>query len=245
MLTVIGHRGMGSNPNRDANDYPENTLSSFEAAIACGVDGIEFDVQVVFDRGIKDGPNSRVIVMHDDSVDRTTNGKGLVREIDFADIRKLDAGKGQIVPMLEEVLNLVDRRAVCNIEMKGVGIAEPVARIMQRYISEKGWRNNDFLISSFSVSELKAFRDLMPSAMLGLLINDDEGWLENCRKIGAYSVNPNKKVVNADFVKKAHENGLKVFAWTVNSIVGINKMKILGIDGIFTDFSEEAMSRIS
>ena len=243
-MLIFGHRGMGLNPERNADDYPENTLSSFEAAIACGVDGIEFDVQVVFEN-IKDRPIPRVIVMHDDSVDRTTNGKGLVREIDFADIRKLDAGKGQIIPTLEEVLDLVDRRAVCNIEMKGVGIAEPVAQIMQRYISEKGWRNNDFLISSFNVSELKAFRDLMPNAILGLLINEDEGWLENCRKIGAYSVNPDKKVVNADFVKKAHENCLKVFVWTVNCIVGINKMKILGVDGIFTDFPEEAMSRIS
>lgn len=244
-MLIFGHRGMGKNPERNADDYPENTLSSLDAAVGHGVYGIEFDVQVVFERGIKDGPAPRVIVMHDDSVDRTTNGKGLVREIDYADIRKLDAGKGQIVPMLEDVLDLVNGRAVCNIEMKGVGIAGPVARIMQRYISEKGWRNNDFLISSFGISELKAFRDLMPNAMLGLLINDDNGWLENCRKIGAYSVNPNKQIVNADFVKKAHDNCLKVFVWTVNSIAGIRRMKIIEADGIFTDFPEEAMSRIS
>ena len=235
---------MGANPTRSANHYAENTLSSFRAAIECGVYGIEFDAWTVFEKGDKEG-SPRVIVMHDEWVNRTTNGQGSVRELDYARIRRLDAGKGQIVPTLEEVLDLADRRAVCNVEMKGTGIAGPVAGIMQRYISEKGWKHDDFLVSSFSMTELRELRKLMPEARLGLLINEDAGWLENCKEIEAYSVNPEKKIVSAAFLKKAHDNDLKAFVWTVNSFGGIKRIKDMEVDGFFTDFPEEAISRIS
>ncbi len=120
-MLKIGHRG--------AMGYaPENTLGSFAKALELGVDGIELDVHVC--------KSGEVVVIHDERVDRTTNGKGQVKEMTLKELKELDAGKGERIPTLEEVLDFVDRRAFIDIELKAEGIGNSVADIVRKYIQE-------------------------------------------------------------------------------------------------------------
>ena len=113
----IGHRG--------AMGYePENTLRSFKKALALKVDMIEFDVYVC--------KTGEVVVIHDDKVDRTTNGKGYVVQKTLQELTSLDAGKGEKIPLLEEALDCINKKVQVNIELKGEGTAEPVYKIIQK-----------------------------------------------------------------------------------------------------------------
>jgi len=120
----IGHRG--------AKGYePENTLLSFSKALQLNVDMIELDVHVC-----KIGD---VVVIHDETVEGTTNGTGRVADMTLDDLRKLNADKGQRIPTLQEVLDLVDRRAKVNIELKEEGSVRPVFELLEKYVTERGW----------------------------------------------------------------------------------------------------------
>lgn len=224
MFLVIGHRG--------ACGYePENTLLSFSKALELGVDMIELDVYT-----LKDG---HTVVIHDDKVDRTTDGKGYVLDKSFDEIRSLDAGKGERTPTLEEVLDLTDRKAKVNIELKGVGTAEPVSSMIGRYIEEKDWKEDDFLVSSFNHHELRNFKKLRPEIRIGALtVGIPLDYAKFGAELGAYSVNPCIEFVDRNFVDDAHEKGMKVFVWTVNDPDDMERMRDLGVDGIFTNFPD-------
>jgi glycerophosphoryl diester phosphodiesterase len=115
-MKIIGHRG--------AFGYePENTLRSIRRALELGVDMVEIDVFVL--------PSGEIILMHDDRVDRTTNGHGITLDLSFAILRQLDAGKGETIPTLQEVIELVDSRVPINIEIKNPGSAKPVAAVLK------------------------------------------------------------------------------------------------------------------
>jgi glycerophosphoryl diester phosphodiesterase len=220
----IGHRGARGHE-------PENTLLSFKKALELGVDMIELDVYT-----LKDG---HTVVFHDDELGRTTNGEGLLIGKTFEEIKKLDAGKGEKVPMLEEVLDLVDKKTQVNIELKGEDTAQPVARIVEKYVQEKGWSYDDFLVSSFNHRELKEFKDLKPEVKIGMLISDvSPDYSQLAENLGAYSINVNKEFVTRELVNDVHEKGLKVFVWTVNNKDEIRRIKLLGVDGIFSDYPD-------
>ena len=224
MILKIGHRG--------AVGYePENTLLSFKKAIELNVDMIELDVHVC--------KTGEVVAIHDDKVDRTTDGKGYVAKKTFQKIRTLDAGKGQKIPMLQEVLDIVDRKARINIELKGKGTAKPVFGIIEKYVKEKGWSYDDFLVSSFNHHELQKFYQLNPKVRLGILIGRTAvGFERTAKKIHAYSVNAKMELVNKNFIDDARKKGLKVFVWTVNDFKDIERMKLLEVDGICSDFPD-------
>jgi glycerophosphoryl diester phosphodiesterase len=224
MILKIGHRG--------AVGYePENTLLSFKKALELNVDMIELDVHVC--------KTGEVVVIHDDKVDRTTNGKGFVLKKTFQELMALDAGKGQKIPILQEVLDMVDRKAKINIELKGKGTAKPVFGIIEKYVKEKGWSYDDFLISSFNRHELQKFYQLNPKVRLGILIGRTAVSFERiAKKIHAYSVNAKMELVNKNFIDDARKKGLKVFVWTVNDFKDIERMKLLEVDGICSDFPD-------
>jgi glycerophosphoryl diester phosphodiesterase len=220
----IGHRGARGHE-------PENTLLSFKKALELDVDMIELDVYT-----LKDG---HTVVFHDDELGRTTNGEGFLIGKTFEEIKKLDAGKGEKVPMLEEVLDLVDKKTQVNIELKGEDTAQPVARIVEKYVQEKGWSYDDFLVSSFNHRELKEFKDLKPEVKIGMLISDvSPDYSQLAENLGAYSINVNKEFVTRELVNDVHEKGLKVFVWTVNNKDEIRRIKLLGVDGIFSDYPD-------
>ena len=224
-MMIIGHRG-------DGGDEPENTLKSFEKAIELGVDMVELDVHLT-----KDG---HLVVIHDRKTDRTTGDKGPVSEDTLAEIKSLDAGEGEKIPTLEEVIELVDQRVPINIELKAIGTAEKVCEVIKFYVAE-GWNYSDFMVSSFEHNELHRFSELCPEVRIGVLMGDVPlGYAEYAERLGAYSANIALEAASPKFVEDAHRRGIKVFVWTVNEPEDITLMKRLGVDGIITDFPERA-----
>jgi len=221
MVLKIGHRGA-------CGHKPENTLVSFEKAIKLEVDIIELDV-----RRCKTG---EIVVIHDDTVDRTTNGNGAVKELTLDEIKALDAGKGEKIPTLRETLELVDGKAAINIELKEKGIEYAVNDMIEEYVKNSRFNHNDFIISSFDMAGIKKFHELNPKVNVSIIIDPlDEKILQN---EFLFSVNLNKDKVDKDIIESIHKRELKVFVWTVNEKDEIEMMKKLGVDGIFSNFPE-------
>jgi len=220
----IGHRGaMGHEP--------ENTIRSFKKALALDVDAVELDVYVC--------KTGELVVMHDDKIDRTTNGTGYTEEKTFAELRELDAGKGELIPTLEEVLDVVDKKVIVNIELKGNNTALATCQVIKKYIKENGWSEDDFMVSSFDHHELNKFKQLYPQISIGALVDGIPLSYADCAvQLNAQSINLNLEFINQDFVNDAHDKGLKVYVWTVNDYDDISKIKALNIDGIFCNYPE-------
>ena len=225
-MLCIGHRG--------AMGYePENTLLSVEKALALGTSWIEVDVYVV---------EGRLIVFHDQRLERTTNGKGYVVEQTFRYLRSLDAGKGQKIPTLNEVFDLVERRAGINVELKGYETVEPVTRLIKDYISN-GWSYEQILVSSFKHHKLKKMTDLEPRIRIGALLGGIPlHYAAFAEELGAFSVHLAHDFITNEFVEDAHRRGLKVFVFTVNHPDDIIKMCDLGVDGVFTNYPDRVIS---
>jgi len=220
---VFGHRGARGHE-------PENTLLSIRRALELGANAIEVDVQCV---------DGELIILHDATLNRTTNGRGRVARKTFAALRKLDAGKGERIPTLAEVFECVNRRALINIELKGRRTARPVAALIECYIQERGWTYDDFLVSSFHRKEL---RELAGGRIpLGILFTRRaRGFAKLARELGAIAIHPPLRFTNEKLIQKAHTLGLRVFVYTVNAAQDIARLRGWGVDGVFTDFPERA-----
>ena len=224
-LLCIGHRGAKGH-------LPENTLPSFEKALKLGCHWVELDVHLA---------QGELLVIHDQTVDRTTNGKGRLKDMTLAEIRRLDAGQGAKVPLLREVINLVDRRAGVNIELKGAGTAVAVSRLLDEYC-DAGWSTDDFLLSSFIHDELKlASKDYRRGLLFGELA--PQLW-QRAETLGGWSVNLYRKQVSQVLVNEAHEQGYKVLVHTVNDPAEICAMISLGVDGVFSDYPDRVLQAI-
>jgi glycerophosphoryl diester phosphodiesterase len=223
--------------HRGASGYePENTLSAVEKAITLGADWIEIDVYVV---------EKELVVFHDQRLERTTNGIGLIMEQPLEYIRSLDAGNGQGIPILQEVLNLVNRRAGINIELKGPGTADETVSLIHGYIRKETWTYEEFLISSFNHHELARVKYLEPLIKTGaLVVGIPIGYARFAQELGAYSVHCDLDFVNEAFVQDAHDRGLNVFVFTVNNQDDLAQMKALGVDGVFTNYPDIVTSRL-
>ena len=224
MFIKIGHRG--------AMGYePENTMASFAKAIELNVDMIELDVYVC--------ASGELVVIHDDKVDRTTNGKGYVMQKTLTQLRSLDAGNGEKIPLLTEVMDLVDRKVGVNIELKGIGTAAPVCALIEKYVKEKNWQHDDFVISSFIHQEIKTTKTIQPALATGALIccmpYDYAAFTE---ALDVAYLNLCGEFINQEFVDDAHRRNLKVLVWTVNDLDEIARIKGYGVDGIFSNFPD-------
>ncbi len=227
-LFCFGHRGARGHE-------PENTLLSIRKGLELGADGIEVDVYLV---------DGELIVIHDRTLGRTTNGSGFVMRKSFAYLRSLDAGKGEKIPTLTEVLDTVNRRAVINVELKGPHTAAPVVALIDDYVNRRGWRYEDFILSAFDHKQIIAAKRLRPEIPTGALIEKvPSGLAAFAEKLGACSVNPPKEHVTTEFVADAHQRGLKVFAFTVNEPADIARMEALAVDGVFCDYPERVTRR--
>ena len=138
-LFCFGHRGARGHE-------PENTLRSVRKALELGADGIEVDVYFA---------DGQLVVMHDRTLGRTTNGSGFVTRKSFAYLRSLDAGRGERIPTLAEVFDTVTHRAVINVELKGPRTAAPVTALIDEYVRQRGWRYDEFLVSAFDHTQLR------------------------------------------------------------------------------------------
>ena len=220
MVLRIGHRGA-------AGHEPENTLLSLNKAVELGCDMTEIDVHVC--------GSGEVVVIHDDIVDRTTDTMGAVSELSLDELKALNAGKGERIPTLNEVLSCLKGRVSLNIELKGQGTPGPVHGI----IENSGWFPDELVFTSFDWNMLEEYRELDPEANLGPLAHVNIFHAARfATKIDAYCVNPLHRLCSRSFVGKAHKRGLKVYPWTVNEPDDIEKMNSFGVDGIISDYPD-------
>jgi glycerophosphoryl diester phosphodiesterase len=227
---IIAHRGACSYS-------PENTMSAFSLALEQNADGIELDAKLSRD--------DQVVVIHDQTVDRTTNGTGKVRDLTLSELQKLDAGsrfsnefKGEKIPSLEEVLRGFGTRFLINIEFTnyttpGDLLPEKVAGLI-----EKTGVKENIIFSTFHPGVLRRIMALMPEVPAGLLTG--EGWLQWGNSfIGNWLsprlIHPHFSRTTRDFIIRAHRQCRKVNTWTVDDPKEIARLIKDDVDGIITD----------
>ncbi len=232
---VIAHRGF-------SKIHPENTLAAFEAAIAAGADAIELDLTLCAD--------GEFVVIHDDTLDRTTDGTGLVCEQTLAQLRALDAGKGfggvagdTRIPALAQLLEQIAPRIMLNIEVKPFFALEQVEAFqlaLGRLIEELHRRHllDRVVLSSFNFFVLRWLRAQDPQLRLAFLYTRVMTELEPvwaCRQVGAEACNPQQLEADQVLIGKLHAAGLKCYPYTVNDPARMRQLIAWKADGMFTD----------
>ena len=223
-ILKIGHRGAKGHA-------AENTLASFGKALDMGVNGIELDVHLSSDNVI--------VVIHDATIDRTTNGKGFVNALSLQELKKLRIENELQIPTLSEVFDFIAQKCFINVELKSDGTAKPVVELIRKYISENGWRYIDFVVSGFDWNALQEVNRLDPNIQIGVLTATDiELAFGFAKFIGAYSIHPYFHLLTAENTMRMQEEGLLVFPWTINETEDIAKIKSFYVNGIITDFPD-------
>ena len=221
---VIGHRGAMGHET-------ENTLASVQKAMDLGVDMIEIDVSKI--------DSGEIVVFHDETVDRLANSGGNIEEYNIVQLRQLTLDGGHKIPMLQDVLKLMNNQVALNIELKGAGTADKVNHIVNYYIEKEGWSPENFVISSFKWDELKAMRAKNKDIKIAVLTSEDPlEAIEVAKELKAVAINPNYKTLTQENTAKIQAEGLKVYTWTVNEPEDIQKMTEFGVDGIITNYPE-------
>ncbi len=223
MLT-IAHRGASAR-------YPENTLRAFIAAADLGADMCEFDVRMT-----RDG---EVVVIHDATVNRTTDGRGRVAEMDAAEVGRLDAGvrfgaefRGERIPTLAQVaVALAARGCGMDVELKARGVEARVCEILR-----KSGAAECAVVSSFDWPQLRLVAAEHPGARLVLLGEKDAAaLLKAAAEMRAFAIAPRFDIADAHLCAAAHRAGLAVYAWTVDDAAGMRRLIAAGVDGIMTN----------
>lgn len=246
-MTIIGHRGV-------MGEYPQNTLQSFEVAMDADFPMIELDVKLS-----KDG---KLVVIHDDDVEKVTRGKysGKVSDFTFSKLRKMNVYDGRKesddafyqIPTLPEVLDLAEDFCdwrdlpTVNIELKDRDTYLMVASIINKRVKSNTFKKENFIVSSFMYDELEKFSKELPDVSIALLVNEDH-WkkdfsetpqklIEKALEFRAVAINVDKEIIDKNLVKIAHENNLKINAWTIKNSEEFSKMRFFQVDGVFVDF---------
>jgi glycerophosphoryl diester phosphodiesterase len=223
-MLKIAHRG--------AKGYePENTLKAFQKALDLNADGIELDVHLSAD--------GHIIVIHDETIDRTTNGKGFVNTLSLTELKSFLIENQYEIPTLNEVFDLTDKKCLINIELKGVGTSNKVVSLIEEYISDKNWNYEHFIISSFDWNYLEEVRNLNPNIAIGVLTEENlDIALAFAEKIKARAIHPDYHLLNMENVNQVEEKGFLVLPWTINVKEDIQKIKSFKVDGIISDFPD-------
>lgn len=215
MVRIYAHRGASA-------EFPENTIPAFARAVELGAYGIELDVQLSRD-GVP-------VVIHDDSVDRTTNGSGLVADLDLAELQKLDAGDGAKIPTLAAVLDLTQEHLHVDIEVKAAEAADAV-------LSETANRADlRFAVSSFDHDVLRHARQISKEIELWPLtvaVSDDV--LETANELGSPLIAPSDRFMNREIIEHIRDNGFGCWVWTVNHPTRAEALIAFGVVGLCTD----------
>ena len=239
-VLILAHRG-------DPGNAPENTVSSFRKAMETQADGLELDVQLTSD--------GYPVVVHDDALGRTCNGRGYVKDSSLAELRKLDFGSwfsekytGEKIPLLEEVLELThEGKLLLNIEMKASpgkyneGLENRLSEMIRAYDAE-----DRIIISSFNhyslvkIKEINTDLRIAPLYVSGIV----DAW-DYAKKLGAYGVHPLFSSVTDSIVKKCKDEGLAVFVWTVDKAEDILRMAAAGVSAVITNKPAHALKILS
>jgi glycerophosphoryl diester phosphodiesterase len=221
---VIGHRGAMGHET-------ENSLASVQKALDLGVDMIEIDVFRI--------RSGEILVFHDKTVERLTNGGGNIEDYNIVAAKSLTLRGNHKIPQLQDVLRLVDKKAKLNIELKGTNTADRVNFIIERYIENQGWTLDQFLISSFNWQELSEIRKMNAEIEIAVLAEGDPlKAIPVAKELNAVAINPDYRLLTKSNVDAIHKAGFKVYTWTVNDPEDIEKLKKMGVDGIFSDYPE-------
>lgn len=218
-IEIVAHRG--------ASAYePENTLRAIRRAMEFNVDAIEVDL-----RASRDGS---IVAIHDDRLDRTTTGKGYVRDHDLAALRELDAGLGEKIPTLLEVLGAVNHAVPLLLEIKEPATVATVAAIVRDHEAE-GWVR----IISFFEAAIRTAASALPRSARGLIVARAEDLLDElaarCLEIGAQWLLPRHTMTTRALVEAARRHGLRVLSWTIDDPSTARRVASFGVDGIATN----------
>ncbi|MSS72132.1 MAG: glycerophosphodiester phosphodiesterase [Candidatus Latescibacteria bacterium] len=237
----FGHRTLSIAHRGASGMAPENTLIAVERALDLGVDVVEIDVHVT-----RDG---HVVVLHDATVDRTTDGRGAVRDMTLAEVRRLNAGlwfdppcSGERIPTLAETLDLTRRRALLLVEIKASGISEQVIETIRDLRATE-----DVIVQSFHPATVKQVRDLerrIPAALLvGRVPVGHTRWrgrslVKKALKVGANALALSYLAATPSLVDEVHRRAMSLWVWTVDEEFTMQKMIQTGADGIITNHPE-------
>jgi glycerophosphoryl diester phosphodiesterase len=223
MVNIVGHRG--------APAYePENTLRSFQRALAMGVAAVELDVQLT-----KDG---RLAVIHDETLDRTTNGQGPVKNLTLAEIQRFDAGQGERVPSLEEVFDLVKGKAHLMVELKQPEAASALLKFFEEHHAFEF-----ATVISFWHPAVKALKEQEPCLKTGaLMVGCPVDPVGLARAALADTLVLNYRYVNRELVEAAHRQGIHVIVWNIDDPKILQPYLAMNPDAICTNRPQEIIN---
>jgi glycerophosphoryl diester phosphodiesterase len=224
-FSCIGHRGA-------AGLAPENTLLAVQKAIDIGADWIEIDVHTV---------QNELIVIHDNTLNRTTNGQGSIYAQSIETLRSFDAGQGEKIPFLWEIFEKVGKNTGLHIELKD----KKATCLTGNFIHQKikmGWSAGKIIISSFEHAQLKTIKHHFPHIHVALLFScPRKGFTQTARELNANAVHLPWQLIRRSHIHEAHESGFRIHAFTVNQKSAIQKMLMMGVDGVFSDFPDRVL----
>jgi len=214
-MIIMGHRGA-------AALEPENTLLSIERAIEIGVDAVEIDVHLSKDK--------EIVVIHDSTVDRTTDGTGPVSAFTVDELKKLDAGKGQRIPTLQEVIEFIGNKVKLVIELKEEGTVKSVLELIKRNNIE-----DTVYVISFWHRLVKTVKEIDSHIKTGVLLVGCP--VDTCIATQAFAdaLVMNYSFIDMKFVQTAHKENLKVFVWNIDTQNLLKSYADMGVDGIGTN----------
>ena len=234
-ILIIGHKGASA-------IAPENTLKAFKKAIELKADLIEFDIHKTKD--------DEIVIIHDPDTLSTTGVQGLIKDMTLEEIKELNAGEGEKIPTLLELIKVAKEKVGLQIEIKSSGLLEKLIKLLK----EENLVNTS-IVSCFAFNELVKLKNLDPKIQLGLLLPAD---LVRVRQIKRkilkavdnkfYAIHPHYNIADKEIVDFAHNNNLKVNVWTVNDKDVMERLIGIGVDGIITDdisMANELLGRIT
>lgn len=221
-ILVIGHKGA-------SNIAPENTLLAFRKAIELKADYIEFDIHKSLD--------GEIVIIHDTDTYNATGTQGLIKELLLKEIQELDAGEGEKIPTLKDLIKLTKGQINLQPEIKARELNEDLVQILTKNKLLK-----ETIISSFDITLLTEIKDIEPKLKVGYLISSEltrprilNRYIQKALKCGFYAIHPYFSSINKEFVENCNANNLKINAWTVNEEEEIRRLIDLDVDGIITD----------
>jgi len=220
-IIVSAHRG--------ASGYePENTLRAFKRAIDMGAPMIELDVHIC--------KTGQIVVVHDGFIDTP---KKAISDLTWDELQRYDMGKGERIPLLSQVFDLVDKRIIINVELKGAHTAKPVAELIAQYIHDKKWSPDNFLITSFNHYWVHEFHAYVPSVKTGILFECNPiGYAQMAIDANAQYAVMHYQWLTQEFVADADAHGIQVFVYTVNDKLVAEQLKKLNVDGIISNYPD-------
>ena len=230
-VTTVAHRGIHKHA-------PENTRISYVQALEAGAPILELDTALSKD--------NQIVLMHDKTVDRTTDGTGAVAQLTLEQLKKLDAGswkdpkyKGEPVPTLDDIAKIARDKAILMLDLKAIGQGKAISE----WLASSRYPKDQVLLAPWEDAEGVALRRYLPDiAMIRLTSkipteNYDDAYFEGMKKIGFSGFSVNWQHLTPAFVDAAHKHGMKIYTWTLNDLPEIAGALAAGVDGVITDDS--------